>query len=424
MGAAAKLPPRRELDANAGEDCGGHQAGRHRPGLPPLAHLHAQPPLPRHNPPKRHQNDQRAARGRARQPEALLPPRPHLRPPIFREFLQAQDLQGASLWPLLRARRRAGAAENRAHRLEHPVRLRRRRPAHQRATAADVRGRERRGPVRGAKVRDRRVQLRWPSDGRQGPPAAQHHPRLRLLPRRAHREVHAPGLRDVLHPRGGRRHAALYRLHQHAPHPADARGVWSARERGHREGPAQYATDVRDAAADGRQRGRRGRRRRGESGGRTGEGHPRAHAAKLLHRKSAAQVPSTLRGEHESGAVSGNVALQPPPHHHPQLPRQPGESHRGAAGDERRAGEGISKRGGGAGARAVEGKVLSEPETARLLRRRPHRAPAHARGLVRARAALHLLAARFLLHPLLHHRRASKLRAPPQTAHRRGGVRL
>ena len=46
MGVPAELPPGGELDAQPGAHCGGHQP-RHLPqGLPPLAHLHAQPRLP------------------------------------------------------------------------------------------------------------------------------------------------------------------------------------------------------------------------------------------------------------------------------------------------------------------------------------------------------------------------------------------
>ena len=132
--------------------------------------------VPGDHPAERHQDDQRTAARIARQHAPLVSAGAHRQPRLFRELRQTGDVQEAVLRPGVRARLRAGAPLVRADRLEHPVRLRRRRPADQRPAAAHVRQRQQEDALCCAQVRHRRVQLRRSRDGRQRSSVVQHAP--------------------------------------------------------------------------------------------------------------------------------------------------------------------------------------------------------------------------------------------------------
>mmetsp|Transcript_10265 Transcript_10265/g.33997 ORF Transcript_10265/g.33997 Transcript_10265/m.33997 type:complete len:443 (-) Transcript_10265:970-2298(-) len=164
---AAKLPPRKVVDAEAREDCRVLLGQRlDPPKLPPLAHIDAGKVLSGAGAAGVGQDDLRAAKGAARQPQGHVG---HRDRQAVGRLQQAARVAQAALRGRLLPRRCAGAAQVRAAWLEHPLRVQRYRPRDVDGDVANVPRRAGGDSVGRATLRDWPDQLRRPRHRRLGP---------------------------------------------------------------------------------------------------------------------------------------------------------------------------------------------------------------------------------------------------------------
>mmetsp|Transcript_36834 Transcript_36834/g.85615 ORF Transcript_36834/g.85615 Transcript_36834/m.85615 type:complete len:590 (+) Transcript_36834:586-2355(+) len=420
LGPAAELPSCGELDAAAGEAGGEPGRGQGPPRLPPLAHLDALQQVPRHHPPRRHQDDQRAPQGPQDQPRPLLP---QVRRRHAPELLQARALAQARLRPLLPPRHCSGPPTLRPSWVEHPVRICAGRPQHLHRAAQALPGRERGGAVERAAVPHRRDQLRWPRHRRQGPPLPHDHHEHLHLPRDPHQGLQVLQERRVLRPQLGQ-HRRLQRVHQGAAHQPEPRGVWPPRQRRHHLGPER---DVRHARRAHRPAAAHG----GGGGTVAGRGHlgdgqrpSLPHLVRVRPRRRMRQVPDRLQGVDEHRGDAGGAALQPPPEEDQLDAAGPAQGHQGRRRHVRGARGGRQCPLRQLCPRLVGRRRLPLPQAPRLMGQRPGAAHPLCPGLARRRSPRGILDLWLLLPAGVPHRRAAELRPRQPLRHRHHPVRL